>query len=393
MASRSAADVIGRERWLQVRAPFERARPLPRIAYTSEDVFRLERERLFARTWVAVAFAHDVEGAGDVVPVEVAGLPAIVVRGGDGKARAFHNACRHRGTRLVRERKSGLGAITCSSHGWTYDFDGRLRAAPLFDGTRDGRPACLDGSDLGLVPLPCGEFHGLVFVNAAANAPPLDAHVRPVVELWANIDRTRLTPDRTTAAAWDGEIRANWKFCLEAALENYHEPYVHRLPARVDAHRRRFKNHERPPLYGFSAPIEERTRELLALVPPFPYAGDEDARTTEVAVLYPNVMLSQFGSHFRTTFFAPVAVDRTLYRQAHFYHGDEAANGAATREARRRLTLRWLQIRAEDNAFEETLQAGRASPASDDVVYSPHWERPLWVFHNRVLADLELDDG
>ena len=53
------------------------------------------------------------------------------LRDGDGTVRAFHNLCRHRGSRLCPTPHGELGrAIQCPYHAWTYGLDGALRAAP-----------------------------------------------------------------------------------------------------------------------------------------------------------------------------------------------------------------------------------------------------------------------
>ena len=80
-----------------------------------------------------------------------AGTPLLAVRGSDGVARVFRNACRHRGTQLA----SGSGcakAFMCRYHGWTYGLDGGLRHVPH----EHGFPG-LDKSARGLVPVAADE--------------------------------------------------------------------------------------------------------------------------------------------------------------------------------------------------------------------------------------------
>ena len=75
--------------------------------------------------------------AGSYVARIAAGIPLLVVRGDDGRVRAFRNACRHRGMRLA----DGAGcakAFVCGYHGWTYRLDGTL--AP-HSARRPGFPA------------------------------------------------------------------------------------------------------------------------------------------------------------------------------------------------------------------------------------------------------------
>ena len=95
-----------------------------------------------------------------------------------GRVRAFHNICRHRGNKLVwnddpREETSGTcRQFTCKYHGWRYDLDGALtfvqQESEFFD---------LDKSEYGLVPVHCDVWEGFVFVNLARAARAVAARV------------------------------------------------------------------------------------------------------------------------------------------------------------------------------------------------------------------------
>ena len=65
----------------------------------------------------------------------------LLVRDPAGTLRAFANACRHRGTRLV-DKPCATKAFVCPYHGWTYDLDGALLHVPhadAFAGAEVGR--------------------------------------------------------------------------------------------------------------------------------------------------------------------------------------------------------------------------------------------------------------
>ena len=74
---------------------------LPGTDYHAVEVFELERERLFARSWVCVGRSEQLPEAGDYLVAEIADESPIVVRDGEGWLRAFANTCRHRGTELL----------------------------------------------------------------------------------------------------------------------------------------------------------------------------------------------------------------------------------------------------------------------------------------------------
>ena len=114
---------------------------LPAWAYHSEAIYALEQERLFRRHWQIAGHLSDIPEPGDYVTLDIAGERALVVRGHDGVPRAFHNICRHRGTRVVTGETGRCNkAIVCPFHGWAYNLDGTLRGK---DGARYGKHAAL----------------------------------------------------------------------------------------------------------------------------------------------------------------------------------------------------------------------------------------------------------
>ena len=95
--------------------------------YSAAEVFDLERERIFARSWFYAGRAEGLDEPGDFVAVDVAGESVIVLRTKAGDLRAFYNVCRHRGSRLCDAESGRMkGAIKCPYHAWSYSFDGTL---------------------------------------------------------------------------------------------------------------------------------------------------------------------------------------------------------------------------------------------------------------------------
>ena len=91
------------ETYATTRRPVDLADTLTPDAYRSEEFFALERERVFATSWVPVGCVAELREPGDVLVTEVAGRSLFVVRTKAGELRAFYNVCRHRGTRLLEQ--------------------------------------------------------------------------------------------------------------------------------------------------------------------------------------------------------------------------------------------------------------------------------------------------
>ncbi|HZS84897.1 MAG TPA: aromatic ring-hydroxylating dioxygenase subunit alpha [Stellaceae bacterium] len=382
MTTGRTAELLGAATIAALQRPLAEARALPPAAYTDEAFFALERELVFRRHWISVAFAHEIAAPGDAMPVEAAGLPILLCRDRAGEIRAFHNVCRHRGAAILATRVTGQPTLRCPYHGWAYGLDGRLRATPLWDGRRVTPPGVLDRDQLGLVPIRCGVWADVVFVDLSGRAPPLAEFVRPVAALWAPYETENLALGHLA----EGEIAANWKLGIEGALENYHEDFVHpSLPARIDAEgRKTFTDIAEGAMFGFCWSGESALRSPTPLIPMRPEAGDA-RRTDYLSFLFPNTQLNLYGSVSVRVIWTPVAPDRTRLRSA-FYVVKEAAAGDAFAEARAAMAAYWDNLREEDRRAIEAMQRGRRSPAAGDFRFSPFWEESLHHFQNKLIA-------
>lgn len=68
--------------------------------YNDPEFFKKENQNIFNRTWQYVCQATEISEAGSYVTTKLGTEPIIILRGGDGELRAFHNVCPHRGARL-----------------------------------------------------------------------------------------------------------------------------------------------------------------------------------------------------------------------------------------------------------------------------------------------------
>jgi phenylpropionate dioxygenase-like ring-hydroxylating dioxygenase large terminal subunit len=106
-----------------------------RDVYTDREVFALEMERLWPRSWVYVGHASQVPQAGDFITLDVAAKPLLMVRQADGGIRVMMNRCAHKGTKVVNAPSGNAGkTFRCPYHAWTYRLDGALAMIPLKEG-------------------------------------------------------------------------------------------------------------------------------------------------------------------------------------------------------------------------------------------------------------------
>ncbi len=114
---------------------------LPAAWYYDPAQYARELEAIWYRDWVCVGRIEDLPEAGDYFLVELGAERIIVTRDREGRPRAFHNTCRHRGSTLCtapRGRFAG-GRITCPYHAWSYALSGELVATPKMDLPADFR--------------------------------------------------------------------------------------------------------------------------------------------------------------------------------------------------------------------------------------------------------------
>ena len=106
-----------------------------RDVYTDPEVFQLEMERLWSRTWIYVGHASQVPEAGDYLTADIAAKPVFMMRQADGGIRVLMNRCAHKGTKVLGGMSGNTGkVIRCPYHAWTYRLDGSLAMIPLKEG-------------------------------------------------------------------------------------------------------------------------------------------------------------------------------------------------------------------------------------------------------------------
>jgi glycine betaine catabolism A len=350
--------------------PFGQSRMLPRDAYTSPRVFAFEQERFFAGSWTCVGREGDLEATGAQRAVRVGGAGVLLVRGTDGRARAFANTCRHRGHELL-----GVGeqttrrTVLCPYHAWTYDLDGSLRAAPGFRDHTEFRPG-----EHGLVELPLESWHGFLFVNGSGDAPPFAEHVGALDELVAPYQPARLVP--LASHAYD--LACNWKVVLENYHECYHCPLIHPELCQVS-----------PPASGDNFELDGAwvggtmdLRDHAATMSldghsdgvPIPGLDAERLRTVAYLGLFPNLLLSLHPDYLLTHLVEPLGPDLS-HVVCTWYFPPEATERPGFDPAY--AVEFWDRTNRQDWAACESVQRGMASPhfqpgplaPAEDAVY------------------------
>ena len=193
--------------------------PLERDFYVAPEVFAADLARIFHRHWIFVGYAFQVPRPGDFFTYKVGGESIIVLRDRSGAIRAFHNVCRHRGSRICKTEQGHAHRLVCPYHRWTYELDGAL----VLDTSREFG---VDKTELSLRPVALEDAAGLLFVSLLPDEAPPDfsdalATIRRKMKPHA-LERAKI------AHQIDYVVKANWKLVFENNRECYHCPPNHK---------------------------------------------------------------------------------------------------------------------------------------------------------------------
>ena len=206
-------------------------RAFTRTQLTSESLFQREMTACFHNSWLASAFATQLNGAGSWLATTAGKYPVILVKKNDGSIGGYHNVCRHKGAVLCEG--SGHGRfISCPSHQWTYDVEtGNLRKSR-------GTPKNGDLlHELNLKPVATSVAGGVIFVNPTAE-PGTDAGLLSIDQYFRpyGLEQAEVAFQHRT------KIKGNWKLVWDANRECLHCRKNHpSLPRTQNRERRRRK--------------------------------------------------------------------------------------------------------------------------------------------------------
>ncbi|MBV9907242.1 MAG: Rieske 2Fe-2S domain-containing protein, partial [Hyphomicrobiales bacterium] len=86
---------------------------LPQPFYNDPDFFRLDLELIWSRDWLFAGHDCELPDPGNFFTLQVGDYPVVVVRDLEGSIRAFHNTCRHRGSRVCANDKGAAVRLVC----------------------------------------------------------------------------------------------------------------------------------------------------------------------------------------------------------------------------------------------------------------------------------------
>lgn len=317
--------------------------------YSDPAVLHAELSRVLRSGWQYIGPGTDVAEPGTYTTADLAGLPIVVTRDGDGVLRGFANVCRHRGA-LVAEGCGRRKTLQCMYHGWTYRLDGTVHRTPGME---------VDAGT-SLMPIAVAEFGPLLFASGDPDCEPLDQHLAPFAAMVEDIAKMDIA-DLRFRCRMEHDINANWKAVVENFIECYHCPLVHA---------------ETLPGYG---DVGYRVDQIGLL-------HTQDLRTERFcfAHLFPSTQMSAFGLEqaFVARAIQPKGPDRTFVALDFWFLPDTPEESAAA-------YVDWFQrVINEDKPMCESSQRGYISGAIERGLLNTNHESGLCEFQRLLVEHL-----
>ena len=298
--------------------PIETAWSLLPEAYTDDVFNKLEKEKVFKKSWVAVEMnAGRLADDGDVISTKIAGIP-ILITNDKGTLKAFYNVCRHRASILLKEGTyKNCKGIRCPYHSWNYSCGGKLIRTPFFNDDKmpankkqrsdpnlknqmfDFEKINFKKKDYGLFEIGVREFMGTLFVNLDQNQERRDNLWQyQMGDLEENYGHYPFA-DMRTIKQYEYTINANWKLIAENFIEYYHLPWIHPELCEVSSVANHIRRQGRGQYTGFATyPLTYGgTAADPDAYPTFKGLNHVDAEASWFIQVFPNISYFIFPHH------------------------------------------------------------------------------------------------
>ncbi|HEY7330637.1 MAG TPA: aromatic ring-hydroxylating dioxygenase subunit alpha [Gemmataceae bacterium] len=349
---------------------------LPATWYTSEPVFAQEMRAIFSRYWQYACRVDEVTQPGDYFACRVGNVPVVVVRNRANEIAAFINVCRHRGAEIVHDGSRGnRNTLQCHYHAWTWDLDGRLRAAPGSE-----HEPCFAKENYPLVPVAVAQLGPFVFVRPDPQAPSWEETVGELPHILAASHTPLTALQFRERRAYD--MKANWKIVVENFLECYHCAIAHKgFADLIDLDEytivpHRYFSTQRGPLKA-SAKADANAAC---------FSKEGTGQEGIYNYLWPNFMVNIYPGrgNASTNIILPVAPDRTL--AIYDFYFEEGMPEAET------MVAFIDQVQQEDIILCESVQRGLTSGFYEQGKLVLRYENAIQHFQRLIFDALSRTD-
>ncbi len=349
---------------------------IPVDTYISNDWYENEITNVFKQCWLHVGRVDELPEAGSykVKQLTFAQTSLILTRDNNGKIRAFHNICSHRGNKVISGGecvgKARGGGLVCRFHGWVYGMNGSVLSIPEVE-----RFIGLDQGALGLPEVHADVWEGFIFVNLAETP---DSSLADFLGEAGTRFAGFPFGSMTAAYRYRTVLNCNWKVAQDAFSEGYHVPTIHAgsFPDSFDTKliNARFYGPHRSA--GASLIMSEQPKPVAALshrfantsvakpgqrgnIPESINPGQNPKFGFDLCVFFPNFLMHVTEGFYFTHQFWPLSVDKTLWEGVQYFVPPKNAGERFAHEYGQVLQRNaWLEDTATMEDTHEALKSG-----------------------------------
>jgi choline monooxygenase len=385
-------NIIDKKKLDIVNKPIHEAHGLPNECYTSKEYTLIERKKLFEDKWIVIGAASSLPEIGDAKPIDLLGIPILIVRTKTNQIKVFHNICSHRGLKLVSKPGKIKNVIRCPYHSWSYNLEGELIATPHIGGMNIHETPKFEKSKSNLKEIRSYIWLDLIMININNNEISFEEYIKPLSDRWEEFwpvkDRD-LINHSNDYGYFKLNAKCNWKFAIENYCESYHLPWVHpglNSYSKIEDH---YHIQGLPNRFAGQGTVVYNPRfEGNEKFPCFPNWPKDKENIAEYVALFPNVMLGIHKDHYYAYWLEPINHEYTLEHMEIYYVGEEAANSNKFKSLREQNHKQWEDIQKEDVDIIQGMQIGRNSPVYNGGNFSPIMDNPTHHFHKWVAQNL-----
>ncbi len=385
-------NIIDKKKLDVVNNSIEKAHGLPNECYTSKDYTLIERKKLFEDKWIVAGVASSIPEIGDVKPIDILGMPILILRNKQNEIKVFHNVCSHRGVKLVSKSGKINSLIRCPYHSWSYSLDGKLMATPHIGGMNKHSAEGFDKQKSNLKEIRSYIWLDLIMININQNEMSFEEYIKPLSDRWEKfwpIKDRELIHHSNDFGYFKLNAKCNWKFAIENYCESYHLPWVHpglNSYSKIEDH---YHIQGLPNRFAGQGTVvynpQFKGKEKL---PSFPNWPKDKENIAEYVALFPNVMLGIHKDHYYAYWIEPISHEFTLEHMELYYVGEQAAQANKFKSLRKQNHKQWEDIQKEDVDIIQGMQTGRNSPSYNGGNFSPVMDNPTHHFHKWVAQNL-----
>jgi choline monooxygenase len=368
----------------QISADQVEQKGLPAKTFRDDDIFEAECDALFSKGWASIGCGQQLQKAGDVLPIKIAGHSLISLKNKQGEIGVFHNVCRHKGAPLVDE-PCNKRTLVCPYHRWSFKLDGSLLSAPRFYGSENIPISAEDKIGKDLIPVRFAIWWDIIFVNISDDAIPFSDFIKPLDDLLKGYSNDQLS--KVSTKDYVGDV--NWKLAVDNFLDGYHVPFVHSQACTVESAVEQEDLLVSDNILGLRLAngASNKPAKTSKQLPHFEGLSADKNGTQQWFCIFPNTLFFVDPCWVQTIVVKPQKTCFTS-ESLSIYVVNEQAVGKEYLEARTRLDEVLNEVNQQDIELLDKLQVSRASEAANNGNLNQAWDQVNKTFHLQWLEKM-----